>query len=87
LAGTTTEIVVVNPSDYFLYLPLMSQVGGGLLEPLHICISLPQRLSKVEFVLGEVNHIDSERKVVAWTAPGGGSGEVTYDRLILYGAA
>ena len=83
LAGATTEIVVVNSTDYFLYLPLMPQVGGGLVEPRHICISLPQRLGKVRFELGEVNHIDSERKVVAWAAPEGGSGQVTYDRLIL----
>jgi NADPH-dependent 2,4-dienoyl-CoA reductase/sulfur reductase-like enzyme len=30
LVGATTEIVVINPADYFLYLPLMPQVTGGL---------------------------------------------------------
>jgi hypothetical protein len=29
LAGATTEIVLVNSTDYFLYLPLMPQVTGG----------------------------------------------------------
>ena len=28
LAGDTTEIVVINSTDYFLYLPLMPQVTG-----------------------------------------------------------
>jgi NADH dehydrogenase len=65
LVGATTEIVVVNPTDYFLYLPLMPQVAGGLVEPRHICVSLPRRLRKVRSVLGEVNHIDSGRKLVA----------------------
>jgi NADH:quinone reductase (non-electrogenic) len=83
LAGATTEIVVVNPTDYFLYLPLMPQVAAGLIEPRHICASLPGRQRKLRFELGEVNHIDPERKLVAWAAPEGGSGEVTYDRLIL----
>ncbi|MBO0707190.1 MAG: NAD(P)/FAD-dependent oxidoreductase [Candidatus Dormibacteraeota bacterium] len=83
LAGATAEIVVINPADYFLYLPLMPQVAGGLIEPRHICISLPGKLSKVRFVLGEVNHIDFERRVVGWASPEGGSGETTYDRLIL----
>jgi NADH:ubiquinone reductase (H+-translocating) len=83
LAGGTTEIVVVNPTDYFLYLPLMPQVLGGLVEPRDICASLPRRLPKVRFVLGEVNHVDSGRKLVAWAAPEGGSGETTYDKLIL----
>ena len=29
LVGTTTEIVVINSTDYFLYLPLMPQVAAG----------------------------------------------------------
>jgi NADH dehydrogenase FAD-containing subunit len=29
LIGATTEIVVINSTDYFLYLPLMPQVTGG----------------------------------------------------------
>ena len=33
LVGDTTEIVVINSTDYFLYLPLMPQVTGGLVEP------------------------------------------------------
>ena len=32
LVGATTEIVVINSTDYFLYLPLMPQVAGGLVE-------------------------------------------------------
>src|SRR4029077_8997516 len=35
LVGATTEIVVINSTDYFLYLPLMPQVSGGLVEPAH----------------------------------------------------
>lgn len=33
-------------TDYFLYPPLMPQVAGGLVEPRHICVSLPRRLRK-----------------------------------------
>ncbi|HEX9542386.1 MAG TPA: FAD-dependent oxidoreductase [Streptosporangiaceae bacterium] len=29
LVGDTTEIVVINSADYFLYLPLMPQVASG----------------------------------------------------------
>jgi NADH:ubiquinone reductase (H+-translocating) len=58
LVGATTEIVVINSTDYFLYLPLMPQVAGGLVEPRHVCVSLPRRLPKVRFVLGTVGHVD-----------------------------
>ena len=83
LAGATTEIVLINSTDYFLYLPLMPQVAGGLVEPRHICVSLPRRLRKVRFVLGTVQHVDPRHKVVSWAGPEGASGEVGYDRLIL----
>jgi NADH:ubiquinone reductase (H+-translocating) len=83
LAGATTEIVVINSADYFLYLPLMPQVAGGLVEPRHICVSLPRRLRPDRFVLGTVGRVDPQQKMVHWTGPEGASGEVGYDRLIL----
>jgi NADH dehydrogenase len=83
LVGATTEIVVINSADYFLYLPLMPQVAGGLVEPRHICASLPRRLRKARVVLGTVQRVDPRQKVVSWAGPQGASGEVGYDRLIL----
>ena len=83
LVGATTEIVLINSADYFLYLPLMPQVAGGLVEPRHICVSLPRRLRKARFVLGTVGHVDPRRKVVSWAGPEGASGEIGYDRLVL----
>jgi NADH:ubiquinone reductase (H+-translocating) len=83
LLGNTTEIVVINSTDYFLYLPLMPQVTGEVIEPRHITIELPRRLRKTRFVLGTVNHVDSKQKVVSWAGPEGAAGQVGYDRLIL----
>jgi NADH:ubiquinone reductase (H+-translocating) len=83
LTGSTTEIVVINSTDYFLYLPLMPQVAGGFLEPGHIRTSLARRLRKMRFVLGTVNNVDSRQKVVSWAGPEGASGQVSYDRLVL----
>jgi NADH dehydrogenase len=83
LVGASTEIVVINSADYFLYLPLMPQVAGGLVEPRHICVSLSRRLRQVRFVLGNVNHVDPARRLVSWSGPEDASGELSYDRLIL----
>jgi NADH dehydrogenase len=83
LAAATTEVVVINSTDYFLYLPLMPQVTGELVEPAHIRVSLPGRLRKTRFVLGTANHVDPRQKTVGWQGPEGTGGEVGYDRLIL----
>jgi NADH dehydrogenase len=82
-ARATTEITVINSADYFLYLPLMPQVTGGLVEPRHICVSLPRRLRNVRFVLGVVTRVDLRARTVSWASPEGGSGQCGYDRLIL----
>jgi NADH dehydrogenase len=83
LVGATTEIVVINSTDYFLYLPLMPQLAGGQVEPRHIRASLVRRLRSMRFVLGTVNRVDTHQKVVSWEGPEGVSGQCGYDRLIL----
>ncbi len=83
LVGASTEIVLVNSADYFLYVPLMPQVAGGLVEPRHICVSLSRTLRKVRVVLGTVDHVDPRQKVVSWHSPTGETDHLNYDRLIL----
>jgi NADH dehydrogenase len=83
LVGATTEIVVINSTDYFLYLPLLPQVAGGLVEPAHVRVSLLRRLGKTRFVLGTVKHVDARQKTVSWEGPEGSAGQLGYDRLIL----
>jgi NADH:ubiquinone reductase (H+-translocating) len=83
LVDATTEIVVINSTDYFLYLPLMPQVGSGLVDPRHICVGLPRRLRQTRFVLGTMQEVDSKQKIVTWAGPEGAAGQVSYDRLIL----
>src|ERR1700691_4090768 len=83
LVGATTEVVVVNSTDYFLYLPLMPQVGSGLVEPRHICVSLSRRLRDARFILGTVQRVDAKQKMVHWAGPEDSAGELSYDRLIM----
>jgi NADH dehydrogenase len=82
-AGSDVEVVLVNPTDYFLYLPLLPEVAAGVLEPRRICVSLPKRLPKVRLVLGTVDHIDLADQRIGWTGPEGERDEMTYDKLVL----
>ena len=83
LLGPTTEVVVINSTDYFLYLPLLPQVMGGLVESAHVRVSLLTRVRKARFVLGTVQHVDPRQKLVSWEGPEGAAGQLGYDRLIL----
>ena len=71
LAGATTEIMVINSTDYFLYLPLMPQVAGGLVEPRHICVSLPGGCARPGSCSARCSE-STRQKVVSWASPEGG---------------
>ncbi|MEV7677756.1 NAD(P)/FAD-dependent oxidoreductase [Streptomyces sp. NPDC088341] len=79
----TAEVVLLNPTDYFLYLPLLPQVAAGILEPRRVTVSLSGTLPRVRLVLGEAGHVDLESRRVEYTGPEGDRGELTYDRLVL----
>jgi NADH:ubiquinone reductase (H+-translocating) len=81
--GDAAEIVLINPTDYFLYTPLLPEVAGGVLEPRRISVSLSATLPGVRLVLGEVDTVDLAERRVHWTDPEGGHGELGYDRLVL----
>jgi NADH dehydrogenase len=81
--GDTAEIVLINPTDYFLYLPLLPEVAAGVIDPRRITVPLAATLPGVRVVLGEVDTIDLDRRRVSWTDPESGRGELGYDRLVL----
>jgi len=83
LARGRAQITMVNPTDYFLYTPLLPEVATGVLEPRRITVSLSGTLPDVRLVLGEVDGIDLARRVVSYSTPEGMVGSVGYDRLVL----
>ncbi|WP_327292762.1 NAD(P)/FAD-dependent oxidoreductase [Streptomyces sp. NBC_01198] len=78
-----TEVVLINPTDYFLYLPLLPQVSSGVLDPRRVAVSLPSTLPQARLVLGEVDGVDLDRRTVSYTGPEGDPGTMSYDRLVL----
>jgi NADH dehydrogenase len=83
LARGAAEIVLVNPTDYFLYFPLLPEVAAGLLDPRRISVSLPATLPGVRLVLGEVRDIALDQRRIGYIDPEGQPGELRYDRLVL----
>ena len=81
--GGDAEIVVINSTDYFLYLPLLPEVATSLLDPRRVAVPLAASLPGVRVVLGEVDEIDLEARRVGWMDPEGDRRSLTYDRLLL----
>ncbi|MFJ6198892.1 NAD(P)/FAD-dependent oxidoreductase [Micromonospora sp. NPDC092111] len=83
LAGDRAEIVVLNSTDYFLYLPLLPEVAAGVVEPARISVPLTGTLPGVRVVVGEADRVDLQNRWIGFTQPEGDRGQLAYDRLVL----
>lgn len=81
--GADVEIVLVNPTDYFLYLPLLPEVAAAVLDPRRVTVSLPAALPGVRLALGTAHTVDLQGRKVSYTDPEGREQSVDYDRLVL----
>ena len=81
--GREGRVTIVNPTNYFLYLPLLPEVAAGILDPRRIAVPLPAALRGVDLVLGEVDTVDVEARTIGYDDPEGRRGELRYDRLVL----
>jgi NADH:ubiquinone reductase (H+-translocating) len=81
--GSDIEIVLVNPTDYFLYLPLLPEVAAAVVDPRRVTVSLPAALPGVRLALGTVHKVDLDSRKVTFTDPEGGERSLDYDRLVL----
>ncbi|PZG07987.1 NAD(P)/FAD-dependent oxidoreductase [Nonomuraea aridisoli] len=80
---SSVEIVLVNRTDYFLYLPLLPEVAAAVIDPRRVTVSIPGTLRGVRFVLGEVTTIAPDEQRLSYTDAEGKPHELGYDRLIL----
>ena len=77
------EIVLISPTDYFLYLPLLPEVAAGILDPRRVAVPLADAGPGVRTVQGTVDEIDIAARSVGFTDPEGIQRTMSYDRLLL----
>ena len=83
LAKGSLEVVVVNPTDYFLYLPLLPEVAAGILDPRAVAAPLAAAGRRVRHILGAVTDIDTGGRQLTATDPEGNRRMVAYDQLVI----
>ena len=77
------EIVLISPTDYFLYLPLLPEVAAGILDPRRVAVPLADAGPGVRTVPGTVDEVDIAARRVGFTDPEGIQRTMSYDRLLL----
>ena len=83
LARGSLDVVLVNPTDYFLYLPLLPEVAAGILDPRTVAAPLAATCRGVRHVLGAVTDIDIDGRQLVVRDPEGNRRTVGYDQLVI----
>ncbi|OLF19424.1 NAD(P)/FAD-dependent oxidoreductase [Actinophytocola xanthii] len=83
LPPETAELCAVNPTDYMLYVPLLPEVAGGILDPRRIAIPLRTKLRRTRMVLGNATGIDLSNQTVTVSNVEGRTTELEWDRLVI----
>jgi NADH dehydrogenase len=87
LPPEAADLVLINPTDYLLYSPLLPDVATGVVEARHVAVSLRRALPRVRLVLGRAESIDlgARAVTVVQTSRDGTAATITlrWDRLAL----
>jgi NADH:ubiquinone reductase (H+-translocating) len=83
LSAEDADLVAVNPDDYMLYVALLPEVTGGVLDPRRVAIPLRSRLPRTKLVLGTVSGVDMAARTCTTTDPDGRVSTMEWDRLVL----
>ena len=77
------EVVLLNPRDYFLYLPLLPEVAGGILDPRQVTVSISATLPEVRLVLGSAVNVDIAAHSVGYVDAERRSATLDYEQVLL----
>ena len=77
------QLTLISSENVFLYQSLLPEAAGGTLEPRHVVVPLRSTLRHARVVVGEVETIDFEHRLVHLRGVDGDRLEIGYDQLVL----
>lgn len=83
LPPEAAELVVVSPTDYMPYLPLLPEVSAGIVDPRHIAVPLSTTLPRTRLVSGYAVGVDLDARTCQVEGPEGRPRAIGWDRLVL----
>lgn len=83
LPPDAAELVAINPADYMLYIPLLPEVSGGVLDPRRVAVPLRNMLKRTRLVLGAATAVSLPERCVKVTDVEGRERKFEFDRLLM----
>ena len=77
------EIVLISSENHFVFTPMLAEVVGRSLSPLHVVVAGRQMVRRATWLTAQVTDIDLQGNRLRYVGAGGESGSLTYDHLVL----
>jgi NADH dehydrogenase len=77
------EIVLISKENHFVFTPMLAEVVGRSISPLHMAVAGRQMVRRTRWLTAEVTDIDMQTHVVRYVGAGGERASLTYDHLVL----
>jgi NADH dehydrogenase len=77
------EIVLISSENHFVFTPMLAEVVGRSLSPLHVVVAGRQMVRRATWLTAQVTDIDLQDNRVSYVGAGGESGALTYDHVVL----
>ena len=77
------EIVLISSENHFVFTPMLAEVVGRSISPLHMAVAGRQMVRRTTWLTARVTDIDLQTHLVRYVGEGGENASLTYDHLVL----
>src|SRR5499427_6318781 len=77
------EIVLISSENHFLFTPMLAEVVGRSISPLHMSVAGRRMVHRTTWLTAQVTDIDLQTHLVRYVGEGGEHASLTYDHLVL----
>jgi NADH dehydrogenase len=77
------EIALISSENHFLFTPMLAEVVGRSLSPLHIAVAGRRMVRRATWLTAQVTDINLQGDLVSYVGMGGERESLTYDHLVL----
>jgi NADH dehydrogenase len=77
------EIVLISGENHLVFTPLLAEVVGRSISPLHVVVAGRQMVRRTTWLTAQVSDIDLQSNLVRYVSASGASTSLTYDHLVL----
>ena len=78
-----SEIVLISSENHFVFTPMLAEVVGRSISPLHMAVAGRQMVRRTTWLTAQVTDIDLQTHVIRYVGEGGEHESLTYDHLVL----